>query len=636
MSHGSLKWKPGSAVPYAALCKTFELIDATTKRLQILAYLTTFLKQVIERSPDDLVACIYLCLNRIGPEYEGKELGIGESILIKAVAQATGLSAQSIKQDVAEQGDLGTVAQARRGHQKTMFPPPPLTVASVLKTLREIANITGQSSQALKINKINKLLVACKDNEPKYLIRSLEGKLRIGLAEQSILQALAHAGALADPKVEKMGEEKRAAVLSEAAATLKHVYNELPNYDEIIPAMLTHGIPALPLHCKLRPGVPLKPMLAHPTKSLLDVLNRFENVEFTCEYKYDGERAQIHLIESGDVMVYSRNSENLSVKYPDIVEALPQVFKQGTKSFVLDCEAVAWDREKQCILPFQVLSTRKRKDVQAADVQVQVCVFAFDLLYLNGKPLTGETLQTRRALLIEHFIEVPGVFALAKHMESKDVEEIQTFLDEAVVGNCEGLMVKTLTTTSTYEPSKRSRNWLKVKKDYLAGLGDTFDLCVIGAYVGRGKRTGVYGAFLLACYDEEREEWQSICKIGTGFTESDLTTLHATLTPHIIPSPRSYYRYTDSPNLTPDVWFAPHAVWEVKAADLSVSPVHHAAVGLVDRNKGVSLRFPRFVRVREDKKAEEATNAGQVGCENVVGFCFVCFVEEAGGVEFEQ
>ncbi|KAJ3022601.1 tRNA ligase [Thoreauomyces humboldtii] len=606
-----LTWPQNGKVPYAALCKTFEKIEGTTKRLMISEFLTKFFLQVIRLSPKDLVACVYLCLNRIGPEYEGKELGIGESILIKAVGHATGRTPVSVKADLAEAGDLGTVAQASKQNQKIMYPPPPLTVSGVLKTLTEISNIAGQASQAAKIAKINKLVVACVNNEPKYLIRSLEGKLRIGLAEQTVLTSLAHAAALAT--IDKsFSSEKRIAVLAEAASTLKHVYNELPNYDEIVPALLKHGIKDLPDHCKLRPGVPLKPMLAHPTKSLTDVLNRFEKVTFTCEYKYDGERAQIHLMEDGTTHIYSRNSENLSPKYPDIIGSLKQVFGPDVNSFVMDCEAVAWDRVKQCILPFQVLSTRKRKDVQTVDIEVQVCVFAFDLLYLNGEALTTKTLKFRREMLYKHFKEVPGIFSLAKHMESSNVEEIQTFLDLAVEGNCEGLMVKTLEHEASYEPSKRSRNWLKVKKDYLSGLGDTFDLVVIGGYIGRGKRTGVYGGYLLACYDDDREEYQSICKLGTGFSDEDLAAHTKSLNESKIDGPRSYYNWSDTPNLRPDVWFDPVQVWEIKAADLSISPVHKASMGLVDPNKGISLRFPRFIRIRDDKKPEDATNSTQV------------------------
>lgn len=179
--------------------------------------------------------------------------------------------------------------------------------------------------------------------------------------------------------------------------------SELPSYEVIIPAMLEHGISGLREACKLQAGVPLKPMLAKPTKSITEVLDRFEGHDFTCEYKYDGERAQIHFVahdalqdyatpvskagksDKGISNIFSRNSEDLSKKYPDILEKLPSWIKEGTQSFVLDCETVGWDVEERKVLPFQTLMTRKRKDVKTEDVKIKVCVFAFDLLYLNGE-----------------------------------------------------------------------------------------------------------------------------------------------------------------------------------------------------------------------------------------------------------
>ncbi|KAF9362052.1 hypothetical protein BGX34_006760 [Mortierella sp. NVP85] len=612
----SASWKKGEPVPYAALCQTFEQIEDTTKRLQILDYLVKFLISVIKLSPESLLTVVYLSINKLCPDYEGVELGIGESLLMKAIAESTGREMKKIKSDYAEIGDLGIIAMNSRSNQPTMFKPKPLTIPHVFKTLKDIASLSGNSigvsqSQKQKVDKIKLLLVACRNKEAKYLMRSLEGKLRIGLAERTVVVALAQAIVLSRPDIKKLSKEKLQVELEEAASVVKSVYSELPCYDMIVPALLKGDIDGLKETCKLTPGIPLKPMLAHPTKALTDILDRFEDIAFTCEYKYDGERAQIHKLEDGSMRIYSRNSENMSTKYPDVMERLAKFAKADTTSFVLDCEAVAWDREQKCILPFQVLSTRKRKDVKEEDIKVQVCIFAFDLLFLNGQSLLREPLGKRRELLLKQFNEVDGEFAFAKSMNSTQIEDIQTFLDQSVADNCEGLMVKTLDgTEATYEPSKRSRNWLKVKKDYLAGVGDSIDLVVIGAYLGRGKRTGVYGGYLLACYDPDREEYQSICKIGTGFSEQDLEDHYKVLKEHVIPTPKSYYVLGEANK--PDVWFAPIQVWEIKCADLSVSPVYKAAIGIVDSTKGVSLRFPRFVRIRDDKSPESATTSEQI------------------------
>lgn len=299
----------------------------------------------------------------------------------------------------------------------------------------------------------------------------------------------------------------------------------------------------------------------------------------------------------------------MSKKYPDLVDQLPKCIKDSTHSFVLDAEAVAIDRTTGKLMPFQELSRRKRKDVKVEDIQVRVCLFAFDLLYLNGEPLLQFPLEKRRELLRRHFNVVPGEFDFAKSSDSETTEEIQNFLEESVKDGCEGLMVKMLDTdASFYEPSRRSINWLKLKKDYLAGVGDSLDLVVVGGYYGKGKRTNVYGAFLLACYDSDSEEFQTICKIGTGFSEEVLQAHYETLKPLELTKVRGDIKIGGA---KPDVWFEPTIVWEVLTADLSLSPIYTAAQGLVE-DRGISLRFPRFVRIRDDKSADDATGPEQV------------------------
>lgn len=397
--------------------------------------------------------------------------------------------------------------------------------------------------------------------------------------------------------------------------------------------MLEHGIFNLRENCKLQPGVPLKPMLAKPTKSITEVLDRFEGKDFTCEYKYDGERAQIHYVAPDSVhhypaanttfqretaakglsSIFSRNSEDLSKKYPDILAKLNTWIKPETKSFVLDCETVAWDMEKKKVLPFQQLMTRKRKDVKAEDVKVKVCVFAFDILFLNGEATVKRSLRERRQLLHAAFEPVEGEFAFAQFGNTKEIDEIQILLDESVKASCEGLMVKMLDTEdSGYEPSKRSRNWLKVKKDYLSGIGDSLDLVVLGAYYGKGKRTSVYGAFLLAAYNPNDQVYETVCNIGTGFSEMILEELHSQLSEHVIEKPKPFYRHSTVKNDQPDVWFDARVVWEVKTADLTLSPRYMAAIDEMGVGKGISLRFPRFIQQRGDKKPDEATTTKAV------------------------
>ncbi|MCI4390742.1 hypothetical protein PGIGA_G00126260 [Pangasianodon gigas] len=613
-------WRKRQRVPYLAVARTFEKIEEDSGRLRNIETLSNFLRSVILLSPDDLLCCVYLCLNQLGPAYQGLELGVGETVLMKAVAQATGRQLDKIKTEAQEKGDLGLVAESSRSNQRMMFAPANLTAVGVFSKLKEIGNMSGNSAMNKKIDIIKGLFVACRFSEARYIVRSLAGKLRIGLAEQSVLAALSQAVCLSPPGQEfppavidagkGMSADSRRAWLEEKGLILKQTYCEMPNYDVIIPVMLRLGIDELPNHCKLTPGVPLRPMLAHPTKGVGEVMKRFDEAAFTCEYKYDGERAQIHILESGEVRIFSRNQEDNTSKYPDIISRIPQIKKESVLSCVLDSEAVAWDREKKQIQPFQVLTTRKRKDVDASEIKVQVCVYAFDLLYLNGESLVREPLSKRRALLRKSFMEKEGEFVFARSLDSDNTETIAEFLEQSIRDSCEGLMVKTLEKDATYEIAKRSHNWLKLKKDYLEGVGDTVDLCVIGAYLGKGKRAGSYGGFLLGCYDEENEEFQAVCKIGTGFKDEDLEQHYNFLKEHILPKPRPYYRVDQSAE--PDVWLDAVQVWEVKCADLSLSPVYKAAMGLVDPDKGISLRFPRFLRIRDDKKPEDATTGAQI------------------------
>ena len=310
--------------------------------------------------------------------------------------------------------------------------------------------------------------------------------------------------------IKKLSKDEK---LELAVIAVKRAFSECPNLSILISALLKSPLHLLFKTCRLVPGVPVHPMLAKPTKEIGEVLSRLSGLAFTMEYKYDGERAQVHLLSDGSVKIFSRNSEDNSEKYPDLRDIVKVAKADKVESFVIDAEVVAYDRERGCLLPFQILSTRKRKLEEGEEEKVRVVLQGFDMLYVNGFSLLPLSLRRRRALLRACFRENEGLFEFAKgsdHLENGDTAPIEAVMQDACAANCEGLMVKTLDTNASYEPSKRSLNWLKLKKDYIDGMGvcDSVDLVVIGGYKGRGKRVNVYGAYLVACYDPDRDEFQ--------------------------------------------------------------------------------------------------------------------------------
>ncbi|KAL9275966.1 DNA ligase 1-like protein [Drosera capensis] len=454
-------WEDKEKVPFLFVAKAFDLVANESGRLAITDIGCNLLRTVMEATPNDLLPVVYLLANKIAPTHKGLELGIGDASIIKGVGRGI-LCSIILPCEVLDehQGDLGLVVTACCSSQTTMLRPSLLTVAEAFDTFLMIAKASGKDSQERKKSYMKKLLVAAKDCEPVYLIWLLQTKLRIGLAEQTLLVALGQASVYADKHSQPPSDtlspleegtsgdsanvslfKFRICVLmifaiiyiyldlvckvepvyvSQAAKIVKGVYSVLPVYDDIAPAILSNGVWELPNKCTFTPGVPIGPMPAKPNRGVSEIVEKFHDMVYTCEYKYDGERAQ----------------------FPDVVVAVKRLKKPSVSSFVLDGELVAYDREKQKILPFQFLSTHARKNVSLSDIKVDVCIYAFDILYLNGKPLLHEQLSVRRELLYESFEEEP------------------------VNASCEGLIVKTLDREATYEPSKRSHTWLKLKKDY--------------------------------------------------------------------------------------------------------------------------------------------------------------------------
>lgn len=628
-SGGGLRCDPtrGSAavdsVPYSVVADVLADISATSSRLECVRLLTRLMETVIARCPGELADVLYLVVNKQAPQHEGVELGIGDALLIKVVAECCGMTEARAKEQYKQTGDLAEIAQENKQKQATLMKPRALSAHSVFEAFKSIATMSGKDVMKRRSDIIKRLLRDARGPEVNLIVRALQQKMRIGLAEPSALAAVGYAFALSflgPQRVLGMTPEDLQLLLNLAASSFARIFYEVPSYDVVLNAVLQHGfmilIPgsaAANAHARdlsIRPGLPVKPQLAHPTSGISVILDRFQGKTFTSEYKYDGERAQIHYKKGSGYQIFSRNSETHTGKYPDVISVLPSLFDCSTvESFILDSEVVAVNPETGALQAFQVLQHRGRKNISEEDVTIPVCVFAFDILYFNGEPQLHKTLRQRREVLWANFTPVKGKMAFATHLNSDNVEDIQKFLEQSIADGCEGLMIKTLDEEADYTPAKRSHYWLKLKKDYMDGVTDTLDLVPIGAFYGKGKRTGVFGGFLLGCYDADTDEYQSICKIGTGFQDEELEKLTTELKPFIVSAKPGYYR---APDDGAEVWLREAQVWEVKAADLSISPVHNAAIGLVDPARGVALRFPRFMRVRDDKKPADCTSSQQV------------------------
>lgn len=323
------------------------------------------------------------------------------------------------------------------------------------------------------------------------------------------------------------------------------------------------------------------------------------------EYKYDGIRVQAHIGPDG-VKLYSRRLEDLTSNFPDIAESLKS--RLNGKDAIIEGECVAIDKEGK-MMPFQTVTHRRRKHgMDDAVNDYPVNIFMFDILYLNGKDLTNLPYTERRKLLSDSF-SISGKIGLTTMMLVSGPEEAETFFEDALRTRCEGIIAKSIGRESVYRAGSRGFLWIKYKKDYSTNLMDSFDLVVVGAFYGMGKRAGKYGALLMAAFNHDTGMYSTVCKLGTGFDDAFLDELPEMLDPY-----KSEKRplSVDS-KMVPDVWFEPTLVLEVTGAEISVSPIHTAASGIEGEDSGIAIRFPRFTgRVRNDRGPDQATTVEEI------------------------
>lgn len=620
-------WRDGQPAPYLHLARTFSLLEDEKGKIKATSILCNMFRSLLVLSPEDVLPAVYLCTNKIAADHENVELNIGGSLVTTALEEACGTNRLKIKEMYNKLGDLGDVAQECRQTQRLLAPPTPLLIKDIYSALRKISVQTGNGSTLRKKGIILHLMRSCREKEMKFLVRTLVRNLRIGAMLRTVLPALAHAVVMnSRPTVYEEGTaENLKAALQVLSVAVVEAYNILPNLDIIVPTLMNKGIEFSVSSLSMVPGIPIKPMLAKITNGIPQALKLFQNKAFTCEYKYDGQRAQIHKLVDGSVLVFSRNGDESTSRFPDLVDMIKESCKPVASTFIIDAEVVGIDRKNGCrIMSFQELSSRGRggKDtlVTKESIKVGICIFVFDIMFANGEQLLGFPLRLRRKYLKALFYdERPGYFEYAKEtsIEADDacltceatLTRINAFLEDALHSSCEGIMVKTLDIDAGYSPSKRSDKWLKVKRDYVEGLNDTLDLVPIGAWHGNGRKAGWYSPFLMACFNPETEEYQSVCRVMSGFTDSFYIEMKEFLSEDKLLSKKPPYYQTGE---TPDMWFCPQLVWEIRGADFTVSPVHHAAIGLVHPSRGISIRFPRFICRVSDRNPDECSTAADI------------------------
>ena len=580
----------GEDLEFEAVASTLDQMERITSRTQLTLLLVGILKKTPARVIDKVV---YLIQGKIGPEWKDlPELGIGEKMLIKAISLAYRTSEQQVERLYKSIGDLGKVAEtlsARAGRPAASgllafmeTEKASLTVSRVYDTLLRIAYAQGEGSRDLKLRLLSGLLADAKPKEAKYIVRFVEGRLRVGIGDATVLDALAivfGGGAQARPIVER-------------------AYNLRADLGMVASLLAQKGLEALQ---DIGPmiGIPIRPMLAERGKSLEELFKKVGGKAIV-EYKYDGERAQIHK-KDDQIYIFSRRMENITNMYPDVVSMARERIK--AREAIVEGEIVAIDPETLELRPFQELMHRKRKhDIYRVMKEVPVAVFLFDVLYADGKDLTKRTLLERRRVL-EDIVDPTETFAIAKYVVTDDVNEAWRLFLEAVEEGAEGIMIKAIHDKSYYVAGVREWLWIKFKRDYKSEMMDTVDLVVVGAFYGRGKRGGMLSSLLMAAYDPERDLFKTVCKVATGFSDEELANMQELLEPL---KRQSKHPRVES-RVKPDVWIEPSLVAEILGAELTLSPMHSCCLDAIRQGVGISIRFPRFIRWRPDKRPEDAT-----------------------------
>ncbi|MFX1367761.1 MAG: ATP-dependent DNA ligase [Promethearchaeota archaeon] len=571
---------------YERLARVYEEIEATPGTLEKTRIFSELLKDAKSDEVDKIVA---LTVGQLFPSWMGEpEIGIAEKMAIQVIGTAASVPEREVKSKLRKTGDIGAVAEVllSTSAQQTLFAEE-VSVTKVFNELTALARVSGKGSSKDKVARMVGLISDASPLEAKFMIRTVTSQLRLGLSVMGILDALSLAFT---------GDK-------DARDVLEHAFNVCSDLRRVAKLLAEKGIKAVK-ELKAEVGVPIRMMAAKKLSSPQEIIEK-AGPEVLVEFKYDGERVQIHK-NGNDVLLFSRRQERITEQYPDVVQLVLDHVE--AKTCILEAECVAIDPDTGKMRPFQELMRRRRKtDIKDMTKAVPVALYFFDILFLEGNDITGISMKKRRQKM-ETIIKTGPRVSLTTGEVTKDPKKLMEIFKKALSTKHEGVIAKALHKDSTYQAGSRSWLWIKLKASYTEAMADSVDLVIVGALHGRGKRTGLYGAILASAYDVVTDTFPTVCKIGTGFTDEMLKEFKERLEKHKLQA-RNPKVVSD---VEADVWFEPVEVIEVLGDEVTVSPTHSAGRGRIEGG-GLAIRFPRFTgRWRDDKDSSQATTVGDL------------------------
>jgi len=548
---------------FRQLAVFLEKLEATSSRNEITQILADLFKQTSEEEIDKVV---YLASGQLAPSRVGIDFNIAEKLMMRIIAMAFSVDLDRVKEEFKKKGDLGVVAEQFAKNKGG-----DASISEVYETLLEMAKEGGGGSQERKITQTAELLSSLDPISVRFVVRIPIGNLRLGFSDMTILDALSY--------MEKGDKSARAQI--EAA------FNVTVDIGKIAKVVKQKGVDGLK-GVQPEPGTPIRPSLAERLPSAEKILEKVGTTVIV-EPKYDGFRAEVH-IKNGEVIIFSRNLENTTSMFPDIVEAVKKI---KVDSAIFDGEAIAYDAKSGKFLPFQETSQRKRKyGIAEAVKNLPLKLFVFDILYKDGKSLLNLPFDQRRKILEATIANIEGVEVTRQEITG-DADVIRDLIKKYLSEGLEGAMIKKI--DAPYKAGARGYHWVKYKKTTEEGVADTIDCLVMGVNRGKGKRAGFgVGAFLVGIKDGNK--FKTTSKIGTGLTDEQWRELDARS--KNLETKDKPKEYEVDKNLVPDAWMKPSLVVEILADEITKSPIHTA---------GLALRFPRLIRFRDEKGPQETT-----------------------------